>query len=72
MGLGLEDGAKIDQNLVSNKAFLGLGLEDGAKIKHVLLHFVKFGTTRAIGSKTNIAYLSVLLEDGAKNQQNVV
>jgi len=32
LGPGLEDGAKIDQNLVSTIAFLGLGLEDGAKI----------------------------------------
>ena len=31
-GPGLEDGAKMDQNLVSTIAFLGLGLEDGAKI----------------------------------------
>ena len=32
LGPGLEDGAKMDQHLVSTMAFSGLGLEDGAKI----------------------------------------
>ena len=73
LGLGLEFfGANIKQNSWSNKAVLGLGLEDGAKIKHLHLHFVKiWHHSRAKGSKTNIAYLSVWLEDGAKKQQKV-